>query len=249
VLEALAAGPGPVTVAHLADALGGHPNSARGHLATLVAGGLATAAPLPAAGRGRPAVGYALTDSGRGLLGSADAPAADLLGQEYAGLTSALATHLRRRSTKPRREARAVGRIWGESLAARATEPATELATGEGTDRGTDAGTDGGTGERHEHAGNEHAGNENVGSEGDASPRRRTVHLLDRLGFSPVTEPGSVALHTCPLLEAARADPGVVCEIHLGLITGALEAFGGHGPGADLVPFAEPGACRLIWRT
>jgi hypothetical protein len=186
-------------------------------------------------------VGYALTDRGRGLLGSADAPAADLLGQEYAGLTSALATHLRRRSTKPRREARAVGRIWGESLAARATEPATELATGEGTDRGTD----GGTGEHHD----EGAGSEGAGSEGDASPRRRTVHLLDRLGFSPVTQPGSVALRTCPLLEAARADPGVVCEIHLGLVIGALEAFGGHGPGADLVPFAEPGACRLIWRT
>lgn len=212
VLQTLADNSRPMTVTQLTDLLGGHPNSTRSHLATLVAGGLATATPLPVAGRGRPASGYEATPRGRSLLTSADAPAADLLGQDYLGLTSALATHLRSRGPKPQREARAVGRIWGEALAAQEVTAIEDVV-------------------------------------GTGSARRRTIRLLDRLGFSPLAAKGTVALRTCPLLEAARADPGVVCEIHLGLVTGALATFGGSDRGARLVPFAEPGACRLIWRT
>ena len=78
--------------------------------------------------------------------------------------------------------------------------------------------------------------------------------LLDRLGFSPDTEPGdepvgvggtTVLLRTCPLLDAARQHPEVVCQVHLGLVAGALETHRAPSTGLRLVPFARPGACVL----
>jgi hypothetical protein len=47
------------------------------------------------------------------------------------------------------------------------------------------------------------------------------------------------------LLEAAHQYPDVVCGVHLGLTQGALEEFGADPVGTELLPFAEPGACRL----
>jgi predicted ArsR family transcriptional regulator len=54
-----------------------------------------------------------------------------------------------------------------------------------------------------------------------------------------------VRLRRCPLLEAARQEPEVVCSVHLGVLEGALEALGSLCVRPTLVPFAEPGACRL----
>lgn len=80
----------------------------------------------------------------------------------------------------------------------------------------------------------------------DVAPAR-VVTLLEGLGFSPLSRPeGDIALRTCPLLEAARAAPEVLCEVHLGLVQGASEAYGGPGQGGELRAFAEPGAC-LLW--
>ncbi|MFL6177823.1 MAG: helix-turn-helix transcriptional regulator [Ornithinibacter sp.] len=83
-------------------------------------------------------------------------------------------------------------------------------------------------------------------------PVGRVVGLLDRLGFSPevepVPDPGSgrtVLLRTCPLLDAARRHPDVVCQVHLGLVAGALEADDQSADGLRLQPFARPGACEL----
>lgn len=82
--------------------------------------------------------------------------------------------------------------------------------------------------------------------------RERVLGLLDRLGFSPRAEaaegPGSgtpVLLRTCPLLDTARRHPEVVCQVHLGLVAGAIEAHGGASEGLRLAPFARPGACVL----
>jgi predicted ArsR family transcriptional regulator len=86
------------------------------------------------------------------------------------------------------------------------------------------------------------------GVEEETSSTGRVVGLLDRLGFSPRTDPGSdttVSLRTCPLLDAARRHPDVVCEVHLGLVAGALEARGEPSDGLRLAPFARPGACVL----
>lgn len=77
--------------------------------------------------------------------------------------------------------------------------------------------------------------------------RREVVALLDDLGFAPETDRSAedVRLTRCPLLEAAHRYPDVVCAVHLGLARGALEEYGADADGAELVPFAEPGACRL----
>ena len=55
----------------------------------------------------------------------------------------------------------------------------------------------------------------------------------------------TVLLRTCPLLDAARRHPEVVCQVHLGLVAGALEAHHEPSDGLRLVPFARPGACVL----
>jgi predicted ArsR family transcriptional regulator len=77
--------------------------------------------------------------------------------------------------------------------------------------------------------------------------RQATVTILAGLGFDPVANDpvASVALHRCPMLGVARAQPDVVCQVHLGLVKGAMDELGGDATGTDLVPFAEPGACRL----
>jgi predicted ArsR family transcriptional regulator len=79
------------------------------------------------------------------------------------------------------------------------------------------------------------------------TPRHRVVGLLDELGFAPETDDdaSTVALRRCPLLDAAREHPEVVCQVHLGIVRGALEHHGGDPEPTELLPFAEPGACRL----
>jgi predicted ArsR family transcriptional regulator len=82
---------------------------------------------------------------------------------------------------------------------------------------------------------------------GRGSARREVVELLDGLGFAPQPdeETATVMLTRCPLLEAAHRHPDVVCGVHLGIIRGALEEYGGEPAGTDLLPFSDPGACRL----
>jgi predicted ArsR family transcriptional regulator len=77
--------------------------------------------------------------------------------------------------------------------------------------------------------------------------RREVVSLLDEVGFEPQADARSsvVRLTRCPLLEAAHKYPDVVCGVHLGLAQGALEEYGADPEGTELLPFAEPGACRL----
>jgi predicted ArsR family transcriptional regulator len=78
--------------------------------------------------------------------------------------------------------------------------------------------------------------------------RREVVAVLLDLGFDPKAQPGyvSVALRRCPLLDIARVHPEVVCQVHLGLVQGAMTQMGHSAKDADLLPFSEPGACRLI---
>lgn len=84
-------------------------------------------------------------------------------------------------------------------------------------------------------------------AQAEQTPRHRVVHLLDELGFAPEADPAAttVALRRCPLLDAARQHPEVVCQVHLGIVRGALEHHGGDPEPTALLPFAEPGACRL----
>jgi predicted ArsR family transcriptional regulator len=85
------------------------------------------------------------------------------------------------------------------------------------------------------------------GRRGAGAARRQVVSMLDDLGFGPEPDRshGRVRLTRCPLLEAAHKHPDVVCAVHLGLVRGALEEYDAEPAGVRLVPFAEPGACRL----
>jgi predicted ArsR family transcriptional regulator len=87
----------------------------------------------------------------------------------------------------------------------------------------------------------------------DVPAREPVRDLLDDLGFAPERArpdaDDSLRLTRCPLLDVARELPEVVCNVHLGLVGGALEEYGADDLDADLVPFAEPGACLLHLRT
>jgi predicted ArsR family transcriptional regulator len=80
-----------------------------------------------------------------------------------------------------------------------------------------------------------------------AAARRHVVRLLDGLGFAPSPDlrAMSVRLRQCPLLDAARRQPDVVCSVHLGIVRGALTTWHTANDGTSLTPFAEPGACLL----
>lgn len=82
-----------------------------------------------------------------------------------------------------------------------------------------------------------------------AAARDSVVQLLDDLGFAPLSttdRPGEVHLTRCPLLAAAHRHREVVCAVHLGIVRGALDEYGGDPDGSVLEPFSEPGACRLL---
>lgn len=81
------------------------------------------------------------------------------------------------------------------------------------------------------------------------SARDHAVELFDDFGFEPQRapeSPSSVRLTRCPLLEAARTNPAIVCSVHLGMLRGVLDEYGANPKGSALVPFAEPGACRVV---
>lgn len=91
------------------------------------------------------------------------------------------------------------------------------------------------------------------GNQAGGDPRQSVLEALTRLGFAPDNDEGAsdarrgIALRRCPLLDAARRYPTVVCQVHLGIVEGMLERLGAPSAwGLDLVPFAEPGACRLF---
>jgi predicted ArsR family transcriptional regulator len=61
--------------------------------------------------------------------------------------------------------------------------------------------------------------------------RERVLLALTHTGFAPEASGDQFTLHACPLLEAARSHPAVVCAVHLGLVEGVLGE-----EGASLLP-------------
>ncbi|MEO8222205.1 MAG: transcriptional regulator, partial [Specibacter sp.] len=54
-----------------------------------------------------------------------------------------------------------------------------------------------------------------------------------------------LTLTTCPIVEAARANPEVVCAVHLGLAKELLSGSGLPELDVELLPFVGPGYCTL----
>jgi predicted ArsR family transcriptional regulator len=74
--------------------------------------------------------------------------------------------------------------------------------------------------------------------------RERVLLALTHTGFAPEAsddpDDDRVTLHACPLLDAARAHPAVVCAVHLGLVEGVLGR-----TGATLRPHPETLGCEV----
>jgi predicted ArsR family transcriptional regulator len=87
-----------------------------------------------------------------------------------------------------------------------------------------------------------------------ADATQRLLRLLDHHGFAPDAVAAPVAaqdpapsllLRSCPYLELAQAHGSVICAAHRGMVEGALVEIGAPLALSRLVPFAEPGVCRL----
>jgi len=79
-----------------------------------------------------------------------------------------------------------------------------------------------------------------------AEPVARLVRLLDDLGFAPErhhNDAPRLGLRQCPFLELAISRPEVVCPAHLGLMQGAMQAWGSPITVERLDPFVEPDLC------
>ncbi|SEC00049.1 Predicted transcriptional regulator, ArsR family [Paramicrobacterium humi] len=73
----------------------------------------------------------------------------------------------------------------------------------------------------------------------------RLADVLDRIGFAPERSDGGdeISLRRCPFLEIAQHSRSTVCPVHLGIMQGALEAWGSPVTVTALEPFVEPDRC------
>ncbi|HET8587644.1 MAG TPA: ArsR family transcriptional regulator, partial [Candidatus Limnocylindria bacterium] len=80
----------------------------------------------------------------------------------------------------------------------------------------------------------------------DSDALDRLVDLLDDAGFAPsrsVSSPEAIQLHRCPFGSLARERADVVCNVHLGLMRGALRELGSPLDAVSLQPFVRPDLC------
>lgn len=71
--------------------------------------------------------------------------------------------------------------------------------------------------------------------------------MFAELGFDPELAGDEtdrqIRLRACPFRDAARANPEVVCSVHLGLLRGTLTRLGAPPTTTRLLPFVEPELC------
>ena len=235
ILSALGRQARPRSVTHLSTALGVHPNTVRTALAELRAAGLVQRRRAPASGRGRPSYDYSLTQAGRNALPSGRAF------REYRSLTEAFASHLASRSDDLGEDARSIGRTWGAYLAGGHPRPSGAGRSAASGGTRPDTGRPAASGATTSPAGTATARPDGTDADADAA----IVDLLAELGFGPDCRGDGIALRTCPLLELAEEMPQVICQVHRGLVEGAMDHYGAPSDGVKLLPFAEVGACRL----
>jgi len=73
------------------------------------------------------------------------------------------------------------------------------------------------------------------------------LRVLTEIGFEPDVraDEGTIALPACPFRAEARANPDVVCSVHLGLMKGLARSLGHDATGIRLQPFVEPNLCLV----
>ncbi len=200
ILELL--GDGPCTVSSLAMRTGQHENTIREHLDALALENLAIKYQNAEHLRGRPAWFYRIADkSDHSVIG------------EYAGLASALAGAIARRSAHPSKDAIDAGMDWAPELVRKSRLNKSYVA-----------------------------------KESAVGIRRNIVSVLGHLGFAPKENADftRIKLTQCPLLDAARQNPEIICNVHLGIIRGALGEFGAtNTEKVELMPFSQAGSCLL----
>ncbi|KKK01520.1 transcriptional regulator [Micromonospora sp. HK10] len=81
-----------------------------------------------------------------------------------------------------------------------------------------------------------------------ADPLDTLFEVLRSLGFSPRLHHSGdgrteIHLHTCPFLELVKRNPDAICNLHVGVVRGALEHAGAPPAGAVVEPFGAPDAC------
>lgn len=67
--------------------------------------------------------------------------------------------------------------------------------------------------------------------------------LLDQQGFEPEADDGEIRMRRCPFHDLAETHPDVVCAVHEGLISGALEELGSELRVGALEVFPRPDLC------
>ncbi len=72
--------------------------------------------------------------------------------------------------------------------------------------------------------------------------------MLRGWGFSTVPTEGDAGVDVvrCPLVDAARSAPEIVCGFHRGVIRGLVAQAGVDPDDVTLVEFDRPGSCRLV---
>lgn len=77
--------------------------------------------------------------------------------------------------------------------------------------------------------------------------RRSCCAIFTTHGFDPQQGvDGQVRLCQCPILEAARAVPEVVCAVHCGIVAGIFDAHGAREDAPWIESFAVAGACLVV---
>ncbi|MDR0627243.1 MAG: helix-turn-helix domain-containing protein [Bifidobacteriaceae bacterium] len=74
----------------------------------------------------------------------------------------------------------------------------------------------------------------------------RLVERLDALWFAPELpddQPGKLLLHNCPFIDSAKLSPGVVCQLHAGMINGTLAEMGSNQRLVRLCAEIDPHLC------
>ncbi|MDO5753688.1 metalloregulator ArsR/SmtB family transcription factor [Arthrobacter sp.] len=215
---------GTLSVEQLALQTGQHANTAREHLEALVENGYATRTAAPKEGRGRPAWLYQPSPVPAGPVG-------------YAALAAALAQHLATHSENPAAEGEAAGRAWARAMPAAGSNGTSAsgdgLAIGAGTAKGARS-----------------ANRAQPSAAAAKATRSHVATALEQAGFGVQKnrDATELTLTVCPIVEAARENPDVVCAVHLGLVKELLVGSGSPEDDVELLPFAGPGICTLHMR-